>query len=82
MDSTVKVDNSIRDYILLNKINTLYSTMTDEELKIAHSVIAVISDHLDKKHFTDKIEIDIKALVKTFGELDEIGVEHLIHKNS
>ncbi len=82
MDSTVKVDCDIRDYILLNKINMLYNTLTDNELKIAHSVIALISDHLDKKHFTDKIEIDIKAQVKTFGELDEIGMEHLIHLNS
>ena len=79
MDTPVKVEQEIRDYHLLDKINTLYNAMTTEELKAAHRVIAIISDHLDKKHFGEKIEINVKALVKTFGELDEIGIEKLIH---
>lgn len=69
---------STRDYVLLDKINALYFTMTKEELTLAHSIIRTISSHLHTKHFEDKTEINVKALVKTFEELDEIGLE-VIH---
>jgi hypothetical protein len=82
MEQSSILDNDIRDYTLMDKINKLYTLMTIDELKIAHSMIALISDHLDKKHFTDKIEINVKALVKTFGELDEIGMTILLNENN
>ena len=72
-----KEDNSIRDYDLMRKIDRLYSTLTKEELKAAHSVVAIIAHHLNTKHFDKKIKINIKALIKTLGELDENGIELL-----
>ena len=78
MDKTQgKPDHDIRDYPLMEIVHRLYGTMNTEELKAAHAVIGAIAQHLDKKHFDDKIDINVKSLVKTFGELDEIGMEIL-----
>lgn len=82
MDTKDIQDNSIRDYPLMEKIDRLYHTMTAEELKAAHAVIGVIAEHLYKKHFDYNIKINIKSLVKTFGELDEIGLEILHNRSS
>jgi hypothetical protein len=75
------IDHDIRDYVLMNKIDNLFRLLTTEELKGAHSAISVVALHLSKKHFEDKIEINVKALVKTFEELDEIGMEILHHEH-
>jgi hypothetical protein len=72
-------NDTIRDYTLMNKIDKVYKTFNTEELKSAHLIIAIIAEHLNEKHFGQQIEINRKALVKTFEELDEIGMELLYH---
>lgn len=72
--------DSIRDYQLMNDIDTLFRTYNKDQLISAHEIINLIAQHLNKKHFEDQKEINIKALVKTFEELDEIGMEMLHHK--
>ena len=62
-----------RDYILINKIKALYSILDKEELDVAYNVIKMISDHLYKKHFRDKDTINVRALVKSFEDLNKIG---------
>lgn len=79
---SASIKGDIRDYQLFDKIHSLYDKMTIEELKVAHEVISIISEHLDKKHFQEQKEIDVKALVKTFGELDEIGITILINEKN
>lgn len=74
-------DNDIRDYPLMDRIDNIYRSLSTEQLKGAHIIINTIAAHLNKKHFEDKIEINMKALVKTFGELDEIGMEILHHEH-
>lgn len=73
----VKLDHDIRDYPLMELVHIHYTSMSTEELKASHSVIAVIAQHLYKKYFHDKIDINVKSFVKTFDELDEIGIEIL-----
>jgi hypothetical protein len=79
MEESGSPDNDIRDYVLMDKINKMYDTLNNKELEVVHNVINLISQHLDDKHFNKKIDINVKALVKTFGELDEIGIEKLIN---
>lgn len=74
------MQSTIRDYELLILIDTQFKGYNKEQLEIAHEIINIIAQHLSKKHFEEKQEIDIKALVKTFEELDEIGIETLHHK--
>jgi hypothetical protein len=76
-----KPDHDIRDYPLMELVHTLYTSMNTEELKAIHAVMAAIAQHLEKKHFHDKIEINVKSLVKTFGELDEIALEILLNQH-
>jgi hypothetical protein len=76
-----KEDHDIRDYPLMELIHKIYISMNTEELKAAHSVINAIAEHLDKKHFHEKIAINVKSLVKTFGELDEIALEILYNQH-
>jgi len=73
--------DNIRDYILMDRIDNIYRSLSTEQLKGAHIIINTIAAHLDKKHFEDKTEINVKSLVKTFGELDEIGMEILHHEH-
>ena len=72
----------IRDYQLLAKVDDILRKMTDEERRGANMVLSVVNCHLFQKHFEEKAEIDIRALVKTFGELDEISMEMILDKNS
>jgi len=62
-----------RDYILINKIKALYSILDKEELDVAYNVIKMISDHLYNKHFRNKDIINVRALVKSFEDLNKIG---------
>jgi hypothetical protein len=70
-------DDSIRDYELMTRVGKLNQTLTPEELKGATALLFEISAHLRKKHFEKKIRINIKALVKTFEELEEHAMEVL-----
>ena len=63
-----------RDYVLMDQINNLYDLLNKEELEVAYAVINIIATHLNKKHFREKDVINVRALVKTFEELDKIGL--------
>jgi len=69
--------DALRDYVLIDKICNFYDLLSKEELEVAHNVVHIISKHLCKKHFRQKIKINTRALVKAFGELDKIGMEDL-----
>jgi hypothetical protein len=81
MEEDGKKDHDMRDYALIRKVDNLLRLLNLEELKGAHTAISIISSHLSKKHFDDKVEMNVKALVKTFEELDEIGIEILHHEH-
>ena len=72
----------IRDYELLKKVDDILREMTDEECRGANMVLSAINCHLFQKHFEEKMEIDVRALVKTFEELDEISMEMILHQKS
>jgi hypothetical protein len=74
------MQSTLRDYELLNQIDNAFKTYNKEQLESAHEIINIIAQYISKKHFEEKQEINIKALVKTFEELDEIGIETLHHK--
>jgi len=63
-----------RDYVLMDQINNLYDLLNKEELEVAYAVINIIATHLNNKHFRKKDVINVRALVKTFKELDKIGL--------
>jgi len=63
-----------RDYVLMDQINNLYDLLNKEELEVAYAVINIIATHLNNKHFRKKDVINVRALVKTFEELDKIGL--------
>jgi len=63
-----------RDYVLMDQINNLYDLLNKEELEVAYAVINIIATHLNNKHFRKKDVINVRALVKTFKELDNIGL--------
>lgn len=73
-------DTALRDYELMDEITKFYDLLNKTELEVAHNVINIISTHLYNKHFKKKIKINVRALVKTLGELDEIGLEDLYNK--
>lgn len=70
-------DNLSRDYVLMDEITNFYDVLNKEELEVAHSVINIIATHLNNKHFRKKIKINVRSLVKTFRELDKIGLKDL-----
>lgn len=74
--------DGLRDYLLLNDINSLYEMMTTEELKGASIVIRTIATHLSKKHFQEQRDIDIHALIKTIEDLGDISVEMLLNERN
>jgi hypothetical protein len=71
-----------RDYVLMDQINNLYDLLNKEELEVAYAVINIIAIHLNKKHFREKDVINVRALVKTFEELDKIGLNKFEKMNS
>ena len=82
-DTLQKIENNnIRDYALINTIEEIYNTLNIHELQVVQSVIGAISHHLFTKHFDEQIEINVKALVKTFEDINELAIETLINKPS
>ena len=64
---------SSKDLLLIDKVTEFYSNLHKDELEVAYYVMNIISNHLHKKHFKNKIHINTRALVRTFDELDKIG---------
>ena len=59
-----------RDYELMDKVLDFCELLNAEELEIAQHLIEIIDKHLNKKHFREKIHINVRALVKTFEDLN------------
>ena len=74
--------SELRIYSLINDIGHVLENLNKEELIGANSVLGILSHYLTKTHFEEQKEIDVKALVKTIEELDEISVELLLHKHN
>ena len=72
-----RMEEPLRDYVLMDEIIKLYDVLDKDELEVAYNVINIIASHLNNKHFKKKITINVRALVKTFGELDKIGLNDL-----
>lgn len=64
-----------RDYELINKVLDFYKILHKDELEIAEYVIEIIAKHLNKKHFREKRNINVRALVKTFEDLNNKKIE-------
>ena len=73
--------NSIRDYELMSKINNIFEKLDYEQITSAHNIVSIIKEHLYKKYFDEKIEINVRSLVKTFEDLNDIALEK-IHNES
>jgi hypothetical protein len=74
--------SELRIWTIFNDISKVLENLNKEELLGANSVLGILSHYLTKTHFEEQKEIDVKALVKTIEELDEISVELLIHKHN
>ena len=74
--------SELRIYSLFEDIGRVLENLNKEELIGANSVLGILSHYLTKTHFEEQKEIDIKALVKTVEELDEISLELLYHKHN
>jgi hypothetical protein len=74
--------SELRIWTIFNDIGKVLENLNKEELLGANSVLGILSHYLTKTHFEEQKEIDVKALVKTIEELDEISIELLIHKHN
>lgn len=74
--------SELRIWALFNDISKVLDNLSKEELIGANEVLGILSHYLTTTHFEEQKEIDVKALVKTVEELDEISVELLIHKHN
>jgi len=72
-----RMEEPLRDYVLMDEIIKFYDLLNKEESEVAYSVINIIATHLNRKHFRKKLKINVRALVKTFEELDKICLEDL-----
>lgn len=69
-----KIESDLsKDLLLMDKVTDFYSNLHKDELEVAYYLMNIISEHLHKKHFKNKIHINVRALVRTFDELDKIG---------
>jgi hypothetical protein len=73
--------SELRIYSLFEDITRVLENLNKEELIGANSILGILSNYLTKTHFEEQKEIDVKALVKTIEELDEISIELLLHKH-
>jgi hypothetical protein len=73
--------SEIRIYSFFEDVVRVLENLNKEELIGANSVLGILSHYLTKTHFEEQKEIDVKALVKTVEELDEISIELLLHKH-
>ena len=67
--------DSSKDLLLIDKVTEFYNELNKDELEVAYYIMNIISNHLHKKHFKIKININVRALVRTFDELEKIGSE-------
>jgi hypothetical protein len=74
--------SELRIWTIFNDISKVLENLNKEELLGANSVLGILSHYLTKTLFEEQKEIDVKALVKTIEELDEISIELLIHKHN
>ena len=73
-------NGSIRMYGIQARVEDMMHGMPREELIGAHKVLSVLSHHLSKMLFDDRIAFNRRALVKTIEELWEISCEIKMHK--
>lgn len=69
------MSNTIRIHPLLARGETVLQGLSSEQLQGAELILASLSDVMNDLWFTQHIEYDRKALVKTLQELWEISVE-------
>lgn len=72
----------LRIWTMFDDVAHVLDNLNKEELIGANAVLGIMSHYLTKTHFEERKEIDIKALVKTVEELDEISVELLYNKHN
>lgn len=73
-----KIESELsKDLLLMDKVTDFYSNLHKDELEVACYLMNIISEHLHKKHFKNKIHINVRALVRTFDELDKIRIIHI-----
>jgi hypothetical protein len=72
----------IRYYDVFNEISESINKMNKDELNGALDVVCPLFSEFYRRYFTDKEEINVKALVKTLEELFETAAERRLHLNS
>lgn len=67
--------DDIRYYNIFNKISDSIETMTKEELNSALQILIPFYTEFYTRHFENKEQINVKAMIKTFEELVEVAAE-------
>lgn len=81
MDKVVKrMTSNIRVYEVQDYLEDRLNTMTEQELLGAEEVIHCLFSYLNRVHFEEQQEVNVKAFTKTMEELQEISMQLLIEK--
>ena len=70
----------IRIYEVQNMLEKKLNNMTQEELLGAEEVITCLFSYLNRLHFKEQKQLDVKAFTKTIEELKEISMQILDNK--
>jgi hypothetical protein len=70
---------STRIYEIQHALEDILRKIPEENLLTAHDIIYNIYKYLNRTHFEERKEVDVKALTKTMEELNEICMEILYH---
>jgi prophage antirepressor-like protein len=75
------MSSKLRIWTLLDDVARVLDYLNKEELVGANAILGILSHYLTTTHFEEQKDIDIRALVKTIEELDEISIELLYNKH-
>ena len=70
---------STRIYEIQHALEDILRKIPEENLLTAQDIIYNIYKYLNRTHFEERKEVDVKALTKTMEELNEICMEILYH---
>lgn len=74
------MESDIRVYDVQHCLEDRFNTMTEQELLGAEEVIHCLFSYLNRVHFEEQQEVNVKAFTKTMEELQEISMQLLVEK--
>jgi DNA integrity scanning protein DisA with diadenylate cyclase activity len=76
----VAMTQDIRVYDVQHQLEERLSNMTEEQLLGAEEVVHHLFSYLQRVHFEEQKEVNVKAFTKTMEELQEICMQLLVEK--